>query len=148
MVKTCAYAYPSGKTCGRIPRRGETLCHDHRRIAPADPGVDRSAFEAEMFRECERLEFLPLDDVLDAAQQHFLALDSFMERRSSPRLHAHYTKLGIALTAAIDRLLAQPHILARAIPGLQPKQVAALTAILWNAQPQPGLAQPEETAID
>jgi hypothetical protein len=138
MVRTCSHVYSSGKTCGRIPRRGETLCRDHRRAHPVEPGLDRSAFEAEMFRECERVALLPLDQVLDAAQEHLVAIYSFMERRTSPRLHAHYTKATIALTNAIDRLLTQPDVLSCLIPGLTPGHAKAIVGIPWVTDPHQG----------
>jgi|HubBroStandDraft_1064217.scaffolds.fasta_scaffold588242_1 hypothetical protein len=144
MVPTCSHVYPTGKTCGRIPRRGETLCRDHRRVAPAESGGDRIAFEEEMYRESDRVALLSFEEALCAAQEHLVALHSFMERRSTPRLHAHYTKACIGLTQLEDRLLAQPHALARTIPGLSPEHVSAIISILWHCQPLPPDSWPSE----
>ena len=33
MLAECSYRYPDGRNCRRIPRRGESLCPDHRRQA-------------------------------------------------------------------------------------------------------------------
>jgi hypothetical protein len=82
--------------------------------------------------------------VLDAAQDHCAALETFMERQASPRLHAHFTKMGIALTLAFERLLAQPRALADAGLGLHPAQIELIIGLLWNAQPLPCEILPEE----
>jgi hypothetical protein len=147
MVSTCAHVYPSGKTCGRIPPRGESLCRDHRRTASVTPEIDPTAFEAEMYRECDRLAALPLDQILTAAQVHLTALDSFIERQATPRLRIYYNKATIAITEAIDRILAQPRVLSRAIPGLTPSQIDAIVSILWNARPDPCPAPSEEARL-
>jgi hypothetical protein len=137
MIRTCSYVYPSGKTCGRIPRRGESLCRDHRRLAAPEPSAAEEAFDQEMYCECDRLAPLPLDQVLSSAQQHLNALDSLLTVRSRRRERACCTKAVIAVTTALDCILSQRSMLLSAIPGLTPEQADGILRILWHA-PNPG----------
>src|SRR6185312_8521370 len=71
MVHECAHRYSDGRRCRRIPKRGETLCRDHKRSRRRTPTED-PAFCRQMVAYTDRLITLPLD-VLAAEVQFALA---------------------------------------------------------------------------
>jgi hypothetical protein len=146
MVQTCSHLYPSGKTCGRIPRRGESLCHDHRRLSTADPRADQEAFDQDIYREIDRLALLSLDKVIGEAQEHLRPVEMFVEKKAPRWVQSRLIKAGSAITLVWECILNQPYVLTAAIPGLTPDQVKAIVGILWFTGRQ--LApQPAEAAL-
>ncbi len=143
MVPTCSFVYASGKTCGRIPRRGESLCPDHRRLAA---GSSQEAFEEEMNREVHRLAVLPLDEVLLDAEENLGIVQMWLEKKAPPRLHARFIKATIAIVTALDCVIDQRQILAQLLPGVPPDRLEALIRLLWRGLPQGPSAAPPAAA--
>ena len=102
MVPECAFVYPSGHHCRRIPRRGQTLCHGHLRARRLPVPPDKDAYNREISAYCDRLRALPLLGVLDKLQDSILALEPLIDRKYSRSFGAHYDRASVAVTLAID----------------------------------------------
>lgn len=103
MLTTCAYVYESGKTCGRIPRRGESLCRDHRNRIPPRARFDFEAFKQSLFAACDRYNAMPFDDMLLALQQDLNELLPLVENKASSSEYFAYNRATMAVASAIDR---------------------------------------------
>lgn len=82
-VQECEYLYPSGRTCRRIPKRGERLCRDHKR-ARRQPSSEDAAFYRNLQAWTEHLERLTVDqmavEVLYALGELYPVLHSRLSR--------------------------------------------------------------------
>ena len=136
MVAECAFVYPHGRNCRRIPRRGEALCRDHRRLASVRPKDAEAAFTQQMMQAADEIASLPLDQMLEHLQNCLLSLHGFVESRASSAERARYTRATIAVTSAIDCVLAHPRVLTQALPGVPREYVAYLQQLLQFAEPQ------------
>lgn len=104
MVNECAYLYDTGRTCRRIPRRGETFCPAHRNKA-ARRNRERE-LQTEMMAWVERLHQMDIEELLDALNGSLSDIQPLIERKCSRRAYAAFTRATIAVTAALDRLSA------------------------------------------
>lgn len=135
MAPECTYIYPDGRKCRRIPRRGEVLCRDHRRLVSARPPSDEEAFNQQMTLVCEQLSALHLDQVLEDLSESLNVIYPFVESLASSVERTAYTRATIACTIAIDCVLAGPGVLARMLPNATPQQIRFLIDNLRNARP-------------
>ncbi|MGC2621369.1 MAG: hypothetical protein WA414_20155 [Acidobacteriaceae bacterium] len=103
MVAQCAYVYENDHRCGRIPRRGETLCRDHRNRLPPRARIDEDAFERAMDDVADRFDLLPLPQLLDECATAIAALHPLVENKASAEERAAWGRASIAITGAIDR---------------------------------------------
>jgi len=143
MIVECSYLYPDGRHCRRLPRRGETLCRDHRRLAarqplrPALTDSGKQAFDQQMQQAAEEILSMSLPDMLCHLGDCLNALEELMESKASSAEFAQYTRATMAVTAACDCALAQPQVFARTFPNLSPEMLFALTTLLQFARPTP-----------
>lgn len=161
MLAQCAYIYENDHRCGRIPRRGETLCRDHRNRLPPRARTDEDAFERAMDDVAARFELLSLPQLLDECATAIAALHPLVENKASAEERAAWVRASIAVTGAIDRFpvetlpvdpspstavlpdqLTREHLFASSqqlVDRLQQKlaqQTAAAAVSLYNGNPQ------------
>ena len=137
MVTLCAYLYPDGRTCRRIPRRGDDFCRDHLRLASVRTPGEEEAFIQQMLLATDEIAAMPLDQRLNHLGDCLGALDPLIESRASSAERAFYTRATIAATSAFDCVLALPGVLAQVFPGMDPDVLAVLVHIVRNALPPP-----------
>lgn len=136
MVAECSFLYPDGRNCRRIPRRGETLCRDHRRRPAVRP---RTHTEDEDFRQQQsqaalEIARLRLDQMLEHAKHSLFALEPFIEAHAPAAERACFSRLAMTITTAIDCVDSQPVILSQSVPGITPDDVNAMMTLLWYAR--------------
>jgi len=148
MLAECAFLYPDGRKCRRLPRRGERLCRDHRSLTSARPKDDEETFDREMTQATLEIIAMPLDQMLDHLQQSLIEIDWLIESRASTAERYAYTRATIAVTAAIDCVLEHPRVLAAVLPSLPPGEISCLLRLLRFAAPQfpPDPRLPDESA--
>lgn len=73
MLHECEYVYPTGRTCRRIPKRGERLCRDHKR-ARRLPSSEDAAFYRHLEIYDNHLRRLPPDRLADEVQYALIQL--------------------------------------------------------------------------
>lgn len=138
MVPECSYLYPDGRNCRRTPRRGESLCRDHRRHAAAVPGSDpdEEAFYQQLFQFNDQVSALPLDRMLLDLVECLSCLQVFVEAKASSMERTRYHHAVILATAALDCVLAQPRVFAEMFSGVTPQQALAIVQTLYRAEPR------------
>lgn len=148
MVAECAFLYPDGRKCRRLPRRGERLCRDHRHLTSARPKNDEETFDREMTQAAGEIAAMPLDQMLDHLQQGLISLHWLIESRASTAERNAYTRATIAVSAAIDCVLEHPRVLASVLPSAPPEHIEYLLHLLRFAEPQvpPDPRLPDESA--
>lgn len=151
MIAECTYLYPDGRHCRRLPRRGESLCRDHRRLvsAPRKTEADDEAFSRQMFAAVDEICALPLDQMLNHLSDCLNGLHLFVEAKASSIERARYHRAVIAAGAAMDCVTAQPRVFAESFRGITPHQAQTVMQILFHAAPRlPGeAAESREPAI-
>lgn len=153
MIAECTYLYPDGRHCRRLPRRGESLCHDHRRLVargPAHTATDRDeeAFNQQMREAAEEILAMPLPAKLEHLRDCLNALHGFIEAKASSEERSDYTRATMAAVAALDCALAQSQVLAETFPKLSPEIVSAVTMLLHFAGPVPPPQQsPKQSTV-
>lgn len=136
MVAQCAYIYENDHRCGRIPRRGETLCRDHRNHLRPRAAADDAAFERAMDEVADRFELLPLPQLLDECAAAIAALHPLVEKKASTEERAAWFRASIAITGVIDRypLEADPADQSLATAGIPPSAQSSPGQLLAFAQ--------------
>ena len=147
MIAECTYLYPDGRHCRRLPRRGESLCRDHRRLAarrPATAATDRDedAFDQQMRQAAEEIRAMPLPAKLEHLCDCLNTLHDFIEARASSAERSSYTRASIAAVAALDCAVAQSRVFAETFPNLSPEIVTVVITLLHFAGPVPRATQP------
>ena len=103
MVHECAYRYPDGRRCRRIPKRGETLCRDHKRSRRRTPTED-PAFCRQMVAYTDRLITLPLDVLAAEVQFALAAMHPIFDSRFSRTWRLLFSRAEIAVAALAEEL--------------------------------------------
>jgi len=137
MLAECAFLYPDGRNCRRIPRRGETLCPDHRRQAAVRvrTRTEEQAFHLEQDKAADEIIRLPLDQMLDHAQECLTALESWIEANAPTVERTRFMRVGTAIAAAMDCVDCHADILGEIFPALTPDERNTLVQLLWFARP-------------
>jgi hypothetical protein len=148
MVAECTFTYESGRKCRRLPRRGETLCRDHRRHAAASRqpieanAADEEAADREWKEVFATLDSLPLDQLLKDLGDTLLRLGPLVTAHASRHEIALFNRATCAFSLTLECAQAAPSALAAALPGIPREHVQLLVAILHNARLP---LSPEET---
>jgi hypothetical protein len=137
-VSECAYAYPDGRRCHRLPARGEALCRDHRRGQIVTHRQDEEAFVAEHLAFADHLRGHSLTAILDELQQALIVLEPLEDNPRTPyHVRAALTRASIAVSAALDISSAMDSALLdtdpagiRVLPPLTSEQFASLRGTL------------------
>ena len=95
MLQECQYAYPDGRTCRRIPKRGERLCRDHKN-ARRLPSSEDAAFYRRLEAYDQRLRHLSPDQLAQELQLALVRLYPVVHGRLS---RAHRLVFNCALLA-------------------------------------------------
>jgi hypothetical protein len=103
-VQECAHIYPDGRTCRRIPKRGEKLCLGHQAHRQRRPGEEDEAFERQMTGWADQLDSMPLEKLLCAAQESLIGIAELIDRKTSRAHRIAFTRAGIAVTFATNKL--------------------------------------------
>lgn len=103
-VHECAHIYPDGRTCRRLPKRGEKLCLGHQLHRPRRPGQEDEIFEKQMTGWIDQLDAMPLEQILAAAQGSLAGIFELIDRKSSRAHRLAFARAGIAVGAAINKL--------------------------------------------
>jgi hypothetical protein len=106
MVHECAYLYPDGRRCRRIPKRGETLCRDHKR-ARRQPQTEDAAFTRQMEVYADRLMTLPLSRLAAEAQFALAAMQPILSSRFARTYRLLFSRAEIAVAALAEELQAR-----------------------------------------
>ncbi|HKR28495.1 MAG TPA: hypothetical protein VJS11_13620 [Acidobacteriaceae bacterium] len=137
MLAECSYRYPDGRNCRRIPRRGESLCPDHRRQAAVRHRTEAAerAFQQQANQAADEIIRLPLNRLLDHAQECLMDIEPFIEANASPARRVRFMRAMTALTASIDCVCSQAEVLSQAVPNIPEDAVRAMLLLLWCARP-------------
>ncbi|HLJ79132.1 MAG TPA: hypothetical protein VKT75_17055 [Acidobacteriaceae bacterium] len=95
MLQECQYAYPDGRTCRRIPKRGERLCRDHKN-ARRLPASEDAAYYRSLEIYDYHLRQLSPDQLAQELQLALIRLHPVLHGRLS---RAHRLILSRALLA-------------------------------------------------
>jgi hypothetical protein len=105
MFEECAYLYDDGRKCRRIPKRGQKLCPAHRsRARRRLPLEENEAFRTQLSAFVDRLEAMPLQDLLYATTEVLADIHALVDRRSSRRDRIAFSRATAALGVSADRL--------------------------------------------
>ncbi|HET7346677.1 MAG TPA: hypothetical protein VFJ10_05070 [Acidobacteriaceae bacterium] len=137
MLAECAFLYPDGRNCRRIPRRGDTLCPDHRRQAAirVRTTTEEQAFHLEQNKAADEIIRQPLDQMLDHAQECLMALEPWIEVNAPAVERTRFMRIGTAIAAAMDCVDSQPGIVNELFTGFAPDERTTLVQLLWFARP-------------
>lgn len=137
MLAECAFLYPDGRNCRRIPRRGETLCPDHRRQAAirVRTKTEEEAFHLEQDKAADEIIRMPLDQMLDHAQECLIALEPWIEAYAPAPERTRFMRVGTAIAAAMDCVDCHADLLGEIFPALTPDERNTLVQLLWFARP-------------
>lgn len=137
MLAECAFLYPDGRNCRRIPRRGETLCPDHRRQAAVRvrSRSEQQTFDQEQNKAADEIIRLPLDQMLDHAQECLIALEPWIEANAPAVERTRFMRVDTAIAAAMDCVDSQPGLLSELFTGFAPDERNTLVQLLWFARP-------------
>ena len=137
MVHECSYRYPDGRNCRRIPRRGQTLCLDHRRQAAVRrrQQAQEQAFQQQGDQAADEIIRLPLNHLLHHAQECLMDVEAFIDFNATRAQRVRFMRALTAITAAIDCVYSQAQVLSEAVPTLPADEVNALILLLWCARP-------------
>lgn len=106
MLEECVHILPDGRTCRRIPKRGQKLCPAHRphrrRRAPLE---ENQAFLKEMAAFVRSLEAMESDDLLYSTVGFLADIQILIDRRSSRRDRFAFGRASAAAATAADRLV-------------------------------------------
>ena len=103
MVHECAHRYPDSRRCRRIPKRGETLCRDHKR-ARGQPRAEDPAFTRQMEAYADRLITLPLDVLAAEVQFALAAMHPIFDSRFSRTWRLLFGRAEIAVAVLAEEL--------------------------------------------
>lgn len=103
MVQECTFLFPDGRRCRRIPKRGEKLCHGHKRRRRLPAEMD-ALFLQQMDAWVEHLNDLPLQTLLSTLQESLADIQELIERKSSRRHRLLFHRAVVAVTCAIDHV--------------------------------------------
>lgn len=103
-VQECAHIYPDGRTCRRIPKRGEKLCLGHQAHRRRRPGEEDEAFERQMTGWADQLDAMPLEKLLCIAQESLIGVAELIDRKASRAHRVAFTRASIAVTFAANKL--------------------------------------------
>lgn len=119
MVNECAFTYPDGHHCRRIPRRGLKFCPGH------GPRLRRQGSEQAYLNEIraysDHLDTLSLRDVLQELSANLAAIHPLIERKSSRTARASFDRALVTVVASIDLLLELRRRTATLLPQSQPR---------------------------
>ena len=140
MLSECAFLYSDGRKCRHIPRRGETLCPDHRRQAAVRvrPTTEAQTFHDEQNKAADELIRLPLDRMLDHAQDCLIALEPWIEAKAQAVEPTRFMRVGTAIAAAMECVDCHADLLGKIFPALTPEEKNTLVQLLWFARPDFG----------
>ena len=102
-VNECAYLYPEGRRCRRIPKRGERLCRDHKR-ARRQTHTEDAAFTRQMEAYADRLMTLPLSRLAAEAAFALSAMSPILESRFRRTHRLLFCRAELAIAALVDGL--------------------------------------------
>ena len=102
-VKECAYRYPDGRRCRRIPKRGEPLCRDHNRARRLTHTED-AAFRRQMEAYADRVITLPLPRLAAEVQFALSAMHPIFDGRFSRTWRVLFNRAEIAVAALDEEL--------------------------------------------
>jgi hypothetical protein len=105
MVEECVHVNEKGHKCRRIPKRGQKLCPAHR-TRRRQRGVleENTAFFQKMDVFMNQLKAMNLEDLLYATSGALGDIHGLIDRRSSRRDRAAYTRATVAVGEAADRI--------------------------------------------
>jgi len=137
MIPECTFLYPDGRNCRRIPRRGESLCPDHRRQAAIHrrEAAGEQAFLQLMNQAADEIIRLPLDGMLDHAQECLMDVEAFIAANAPAHQRVRFMRAVTAVTAAIDCVDSHPRVLSETFDFLPPDNVNAIVQLLAFARP-------------
>lgn len=125
MLPECSFVYPNGHRCGRIPRRGQTLCpaHHGRRPLPRphDPG-----FAGELHALGQHLQSQHTTQLLTALRRELQAIEPVVSRRFSRRHRLAFARAAMTLDATLFALRqpAADHLPPQPDPPAMPDDIA------------------------
>ena len=102
-VHECAFRYPEGRRCRRIPKRGETLCRDHKR-ARRQTHTEDAAFTRQMEAYADRLMTLPLPHLAAEVQFALAAMQPILSSRFSRTYRLLFSRAEIAIATLAEEL--------------------------------------------
>ncbi len=120
-VQECAHIYPNGRTCRRLPKRGEKLCLGHQTHRRRRPGEEDELFEKQMNGWVEQLDALPLEQMLAVLQASLAGISELIDRKSSRAHRLAFARAGASVGVAhnkLDEMLTgyRTHAITRAVP--------------------------------
>ncbi|HKR27138.1 MAG TPA: hypothetical protein VJS11_06770 [Acidobacteriaceae bacterium] len=120
MLQECQYAYPDGRTCRRIPKRGERLCRDHKN-ARRLPASEDAAYYRRLEIYDNHLRRLAPDQLAQEVQFALIRLYPVLQRRLS-RAHRHIFSCALLAIATLTERDALNRIAQRQ-PAARPPRI-------------------------
>jgi hypothetical protein len=136
MVEECIHVNEAGHKCRRIPKRGQKLCPAHRKNGRQRRLLEEDdAFLLQMFAYVDQLKAMNLEDLLYATGGALADIHSLIDRRSSRRDRAAFTRATVAVTSASDRLAENMAAFRAHSHTVSPAQPATPFALPPSAKP-------------
>jgi hypothetical protein len=103
-VQECAHIYPDGRTCRRIPKRGDKFCLGHQAHRQRRPGEEDEAFERQMTGWADQLDSMPLEKLLCATQESLIGIAELIDRKASRAHRIAFTRAAIAVSSTVNKM--------------------------------------------